>query len=49
MLSKNVSSLLPADTHSRRGAIGKAFIVWLASGSIGLAVVAYLIFAGIGC
>jgi hypothetical protein len=34
---------------ARRGAIGKALIVWLASGSIGLAVVAYLVFAAAGC
>lgn len=33
----------------RRGAIGKALIVWLASGSLGLAVVVYLIAAGMGC
>ena len=34
---------------ARAGAAGKAFIVWLATGSLGLAVVAYLIFAGMGC
>ncbi len=34
---------------TRRGAIGKALIVWLASGSLGVAVIAYLIFAGLGC
>lgn len=33
----------------RRGAIGKAFIVWLASGSLGIAVVAFLIFWAMGC
>lgn len=33
----------------RRGAIGKALIVWLASGSLGLAIIAFLVFAGIGC
>lgn len=32
-----------------RGAIGKALIVWLASGSVFAAIIAYLIFAGIGC
>jgi hypothetical protein len=39
----------PPAVSSRRGAIGKALIVWLASGSLGLAVVAYLIFAAAGC
>jgi hypothetical protein len=39
----------PQSIPPRRGAIGKALIVWLASGSLGLAVVAYLIFAGAGC
>ncbi len=34
---------------ARRGAAGKALIVWLASGSLGIAVVAYLIFAMAGC
>lgn len=32
-----------------RGAIGKALIVWLASGSFFAAVIAYLLFAGMGC
>lgn len=36
-------------TPPRRGAIGKAFLVYLASGSVGVAVIAYLIFAGAGC
>jgi hypothetical protein len=36
-------------THTRRGAIGKALIVWLATGSLGAAVVAFLIFKGMGC
>jgi hypothetical protein len=39
----------PQSIPPRRGAVGKALIVWLASGSLGLAVVAYLIFAGVGC
>ena len=33
----------------RRGAIGKAILVWLVSGSFGLALLAYLVFAGAGC
>ena len=33
----------------RAGAIGKAFLVYLGTGSIGIAIVAYLIFAGMGC
>jgi hypothetical protein len=33
----------------RAGAIGKAFLVYLGTGSIGVAIVAYLIFAGMGC
>ena len=36
-------------TRTRRGAVGKALIVYLASGSIGLAIVAYLLFRGMGC
>jgi hypothetical protein len=32
-----------------RGAIGKALIVWLASGSFFAAIIAYLLFAGMGC
>lgn len=38
-----------SDTPPRRGAIGKAFLVYLASGSVGVAVIAFLIFAGMGC
>ena len=33
----------------RAGAIGKALIVWLASGSFLLAVVAYFAFSAMGC
>ena len=36
-------------TLSRRGAIGKALIVWFVSGSGLLAIVAYLVFHGMGC
>ncbi len=33
----------------RRGAVGKALLVWLFSGSLGLAVLALLFFGVIGC
>ena len=39
----------PAIGEGRRGAIGKALIVWLATGSLGAAVVAFLVFKGMGC
>ena len=38
-----------APKRTRRGAIGKALLVWLGTGSIGLAIVAYLVFRGMGC
>ncbi len=41
-------SALPSP-RARRGAIGKALLVWLLSGSLGIAVIAYLIFAMMGC
>lgn len=34
---------------ARAGAIGKAFLVYLGSGSIVAAIIAYLVFAGMGC
>ena len=42
---------LPSSTPEapRRGAIGKALLVWLVSGSFGLAVLAFLVFVVIGC
>jgi hypothetical protein len=33
----------------RAGAAGKAMLVWLTTGSLGAAVVAYLLFSGMGC
>jgi hypothetical protein len=33
----------------RRAAAGKALIVWLASGSFGAAVIAFIVFKGMGC
>lgn len=38
-----------ASAHVRRGAIGKALLVWLLSGSFGIAVIALIIFAMMGC
>jgi len=40
---------LPLTDPKRRGAAGKALIVYLATGSVGAAVVAYLIFRMMGC
>ena len=34
---------------SRRGAIGKAALVCLGTGSVAPAVIAYLVFGGMGC
>jgi hypothetical protein len=39
----------PTEERPRKAAIGKALIVWLATGSVGAAIVAYLVFAGMGC
>lgn len=39
----------PMSPRARRGAIGKALLVWLLSGSFGIAVIAFLIFAMMGC
>jgi hypothetical protein len=39
----------PPAVPPRRGAIGKAFIVYLLSGSFGLALLAFLIFYFGGC
>ena len=44
-LSPSTKPSLPA----RAGAIGKAFLVYLGSGSIVAAIIAYLVFAGMGC
>jgi hypothetical protein len=45
------SSPIPgsAPAASRRGAVGKALLVWLVSGSFGLAVVAFVAFKVMGC
>ena len=42
---KSLRQSIPA----RVGAIGKALIVYLASGSLGVALVAFLLFKGMGC
>ena len=34
---------------ARAGAIGKALLVYLATGSVGVALVAFLLFKGMGC
>jgi hypothetical protein len=39
----------PNHLPPREGAAGKALIVWLASGSLGFALVAYLLFTMMGC
>jgi hypothetical protein len=44
-----VEASVPAVRQSRRGAIGKAIIVWIATGSFGAAIVAYLAFGAMGC
>ena len=38
-----------APKRTRRGAIGKALLVWLGTGSIGIAIVAFIIFKLAGC
>ena len=38
-----------ADPDRRKGAVGKALLVWIFSGSLGLAVIALLFFGAIGC
>ena len=47
--SDSVEKDVPQSIPPRRGAIGKALIVWLASGSVGLAIVAFLVFSAAGC
>lgn len=44
-----VPCLPPARLRRRHGAIGKALIVWLLSGSLGLAIVAFLVLSLMGC
>lgn len=49
MLRPNVFEWSPLRHAKRAGAAGKALLVWLGTGSIGIAIVAYLLFAGMGC
>ena len=51
--SSNDQAAAPATVRpsipARAGAIGKALLVYLGTGSIGVAIVAFLIFKGMGC
>ena len=38
-----------ASERPRKAAAGKALVVWLATGSVGAALVAYLLFHSMGC
>ncbi len=49
MLRPKNSGWSPLREAKRAGAVGKALLVWLGTGSIGIAIVAYLLFAGMGC
>ena len=50
LISDNQSSQKPRmSIPARVGAAGKALIVYLASGSVGLALVAFLLFKVMGC
>jgi hypothetical protein len=40
---------IPLTDPKRRGAAGKALVVYLATGSLGAAIVAFLIFRMMGC
>ncbi len=45
----NPTRSLASNSRFRRGALGKALIVWFASGSIVVALIAYLAFGAMGC
>ncbi|HEX8912592.1 MAG TPA: hypothetical protein VF796_09565 [Humisphaera sp.] len=49
--TERTESTTPAvlDPKARRGAVGKALLVWLGTGSVGAAIIAYLLFANMGC
>ena len=38
-----------SNPRPRKAAIGKAFLVYLGTGSIGAAILAFLLFRGMGC
>jgi hypothetical protein len=40
---------LPPMDPKRRGAVGKAFLVYLGTGSLGAAIIAFIIFKVMGC
>ena len=44
-----VASSPDADLRRRHGAIGKALLVWIGSGSFLAAVAAYFLFSAMGC
>lgn len=44
-----VSSLPTAEARRRHGALGKAIIVWLVSGSALAGIAAYFLFGAMGC
>ena len=48
-IGKELSMQRKFASLQRAGAAGKALLVWLFSGSIGLALIAYLVFHGMGC
>ena len=45
----NPESIASPELRRRHGALGKALIVWLASGSFLAAVAAYFLFGAMGC
>ena len=47
--ASNVQALPDADLRRRHGAIGKALLVWIGSGSFLAAVAAYFLFSAMGC
>ena len=50
LISDNQTSAKPRmSIPARVGAAGKALIVYLGTGSVGAALVAYLLFKGMGC
>ena len=44
-----LTGTLPLRDDRRRGAAGKALLVYLATGSVGAALVAFLVFKMMGC
>jgi hypothetical protein len=48
-MPKQSATDVDSSERPRKAAVGKALIVWLATGSVGAALIAYLLFAGMGC